>query len=137
MSDPKDDDDRLLESLRHEIAKQELEDYQPTEEELREVEPMVQALHQRIAEKRREALRARVADAVEQHQPTLAERSREWLLARLAELRELARTIPGGVQLAHRNLDVRAVDAIPTEEIRSQVADLEVVIAVELERAKR
>jgi hypothetical protein len=127
-------DDRLLEALRHEIAKQELEDYEPTPEELREAEPIARYWRARVAERRRENVLARAAGAVElpSATPSLAERSREWLLGRLAELRELARVLPGGVQLAHRNLDARALDDIPTDEIRSHVADLEAAIAAAL-----
>lgn len=123
-------DERLLDALRHEMAKQELLDYEPTAEELREVEPAYKALQARINEKRRANLLATAAAAVEL--PNLLDKSREWLLARLAELREIARALPGGVSFAHRNLDAQNVDDVPTEELRSYVADLEVAIAAAL-----
>jgi hypothetical protein len=126
-------DGRLLEALRHELAKQELDDYEPTAEELDAAEPDVHFWKSRIAERRREQVLA--SNAVELPGiMDLAARPREWLLGRLAELRELARVLPGGVQLAHRNLDARALDDIPTEEIRSHVADLEAAVAVAMSK---
>ncbi len=127
---PDDGDERLLDALRHELAKQELQDYAPTRAELREAEADVQLLHARINERRRENLLAGVARAVEL--PNLIDKSREWLLARLAELREIARALPGGVQVAHRTLDSRSADDVPIEELRSQVADLEAAITAQL-----
>lgn len=127
-------DERLLEALRHEFAKQETAAYEPTREELREAEPDARYWQARINERRRENLLANAEGAARlpTAAPSLADKSREWLLARLGELRDLARQIPGGVQLAHRNLDARNFDDVPTEEIRTQVADLEIAIAAEL-----
>jgi len=124
-------DERLLESLRHELAKQELHDYEPTREELREAEADVRILHARINERRRENLLADAAAAAVElpRAENLIDKSREWLLARLAELRELGRALPGGVQFAHRNLDAQVADDVSTEELRTQVADLEAAIA--------
>jgi len=129
-------DERLLEALRHELAKQELHDYEPTREELRAVEPDVRALHALINERRRENLLAGARAVELPRSENLVDKSREWLLARLAELRELARAVPGGVQLAYRNLEAGNPDDIPTEELRSQVADLEAAITAALTPAR-
>lgn len=122
------EDERRREALLHELFKREAAAYDPTIEELRDAEPLVRSLQARVNERRRE-LMARAA-MVAPVPPNLADKSRAWLLARLAEIRELARQIPGGVQRA-RNLDVRELDDVPTEELRSEVADLEIAIAVE------
>lgn len=118
------------EERRHEAAKREALSYEPTREELREAEPAARHWQARINEARRGLLAAKAAAAVPMPAvvSSLADRSREWLLARLAELRDLAQGLPGGVQLAHRNLEARSLEEVPTDEIRSQVADLELAI---------
>jgi len=124
-------DERLLEALRHELAKQELLDYQPSREELREAEPIARQWQQRVNERRRELRRIESERAVELPRTEgLLDKPREWLLARLVELRELARALPGGLQIAYRNVDAHSLDELPTEELRTLVADLEAAIAV-------
>jgi hypothetical protein len=139
--DPEDETDDVVpaftheEERRHEAAKREALSYEPTREELREAEPMARSWQARVNEARRALLAAKAAEAVPMPAAvsSLADRSREWLLARLAELRDMAQGLPGGVQVAHRNLEARSLEEVPTEEIRSQVVDLELAI----EAAKR
>jgi len=128
-------DNGLLEALRHELKKQELAAYEPTREELRDAEADASYWRGRAKERRRENLRAKAQSAVcmsaESLLAELADKPREWLLDRLAELQQIARRLPGGVQVAHRNLEARSLDDVPTDEIRSQVADLELAIQAE------
>jgi hypothetical protein len=117
----------LLEAIRYEVAKHEHLRYEPSDEELRAVEPMATYWEQRVAERRHDNLLARASATT-----NLAEKSREWLLARVAELRDIAQQIAGDAPAAYCNRDARALDDLATEELRSQVADLELVIGAAL-----
>lgn len=104
----------LLEALDYELAKQEALEYEPTPEELREVEPAVRYWQTRAAERLREL-----------HCPAPLAVSREELLARLAEVGALVRSL----DLAYL-ADAHDAANLPAQELHAHLVALEAALAV-------
>jgi hypothetical protein len=100
----------LLDAIRYELAMQEIDDYEPTPEELREVEPMARYWQTRASE--------RLAR-------TTPNRSRKELLARVEEVGKVARAL----SLAYL-ADAHYAESLSVEELHAHLVALEAAIAV-------
>lgn len=103
--------ERLLESLRYELAMHEIFDEEPTEEELRQAEPAARYWQTRASERR---------------SPRPIDRPREELIARVHELGAVARAV-GLAYLANTYDDL---ERVPTEDLHEHLVALEAAIAV-------